>query len=222
MLKSAACGGRTFAAPIGLWLSRRWRRLLVIVKHFDQKGEPCRVASTLGRPASPLWPRESVSSAIGCSCSTVDLAEIGSLFGRGIWSTQGPAVARFRRTDHLGPASQSLDDSVRDLVQSKIGWRPDGPIRLLTYFSAISASASTRSVSIHRFDADGQCVQAVVAEVNSTPWNEQHCYVLDLRGSLRKDGSRQSLMTSIQPEGVSRLAVSGDGDGISLAAVSPG
>jgi len=130
----------------------------------------------------------------------VDLAEIDSLFGRrGIWSTQGPAAARFRRTDHLGPASHSLDDSVRDLVQSKIGWRPDGPIRLLTHFRYFGFGMNPVSF-YYCFDADDQCVQAVVAEVNNTPWNEQHCYVLDLRGTLRKDGSRQSLMTSIQPK----------------------
>jgi hypothetical protein len=33
------------------------------------------------------------------------------------------------------------------------------------------------------FDARDEHVQAVVAEVNNTPWNEQHCYVLDLRAS---------------------------------------
>ena len=34
-----------------------------------------------------------------------------------------------------------------------------------------------------RLDAAGERVEAIVAEVNNTPWGEQHCYVLDARGS---------------------------------------
>jgi DUF1365 family protein len=31
------------------------------------------------------------------------------------------------------------------------------------------------------FNASGQEVETVVAEVSNTPWNEMHCYVLDGR-----------------------------------------
>ena len=59
----------------------------------------------------------------------VDLAEISLLFGtRGLWSTKWPAVARFCRADHLGRADVPIDEAVRDLVQSRLAWRPRGPI----------------------------------------------------------------------------------------------
>jgi hypothetical protein len=36
------------------------------------------------------------------------------------------------------------------------------------------------------FDARDEHVQAVVAEVNNTPWDEQHCYVLDLQTASQR------------------------------------
>ncbi len=114
----------------------------------------------------------------------VDLAELGELFGsRGLWSTKWPAIARFWRADHLGPANQSLDDAVRDLVDSRTGWRPAGPVRLLTHFRYLGFAMNPVSLYFC-FDTRDQRVQAVVAEVNNTPWGEQHCYVLDLRDAL--------------------------------------
>ena len=121
----------------------------------------------------------------------VDLAEIGALFGRrGLWSTKWPAIARFRREDHLGPADQPLDEAVRELVESRLGWRPSGPIRLLTHFRYLGFAMNPVSL-YYCFDARDEQVQAVVAEVNNTPWNEQHCYVLDLR-----EASHRELMTT--------------------------
>jgi uncharacterized protein len=112
----------------------------------------------------------------------VDLAEVSTLFGaRGLWSTKWPAVARFHRGDHLGHSGAPLDEAVRDVVQSRLSWRPCGPIRLLTNFRYFGFQMNPVSL-FYCFDADGRRPCAVVAEVNNTPWNERHCYVLDLRG----------------------------------------
>ena len=125
----------------------------------------------------------------------VDLAELDLLFGRrGLWSMQWPAIARFRRADHLGPAEQPLDVAVREMVESQLGWRPPGPIRLLTHFRYLGFEMNPVSL-YYCFDACGQRVQAVVAEVNNTPWNEQHCYVLDTR-----DTAGQGSMTPRHPK----------------------
>lgn len=111
----------------------------------------------------------------------VDLDELPTLFrGRWLWSTRWPNLAWFRRSDHLGPPNQPLADSVRDLVENRLGWRPTGPIRLLTHFRY--AGFLMNPVSFHYcFDASGEVLQAVVADVSNTPWNERHCYVLDMR-----------------------------------------
>ena len=111
----------------------------------------------------------------------VDLAELDELFGRhGVWSTRWPAVARFRRADHLGEPTRPLDVCVRELVEQRTGQRPNGPIRLLTNFRYFGFAMNPVSL-FYCFDETGERVETVVAEVSNTPWNEQHCYVLDVR-----------------------------------------
>ncbi len=110
----------------------------------------------------------------------VDLAELESLFGRrGFWSTRWPALARFRRADYVGDPARPLADCVRDLVLQRTGHRPAGPIGLLTNFRYFGFGMNPVSF-YYCFDAAGERVETVVAEVSNTPWNEKHCYVLDL------------------------------------------
>jgi uncharacterized protein len=110
----------------------------------------------------------------------VDLDELPTLFRRRwLWSTDRLNLAWFRRSDHLGPASQPLADSVRDLVAAHTGHRPTGPIRLLTHFRYFGFAMNPISL-YYCFDV-GEQVESVVAEVTNTPWGEQHCYVLDVR-----------------------------------------
>lgn len=115
----------------------------------------------------------------------VDLAELTTLFGRrGLWSTRWPAVAWFRRADYLGAAHEPLDQSVRQLVTDRLGRTPTGPIRLLTSFRY--AGFRMNPVSFYYcFDAAGENLETLVAEVTNTPWDERHHYVLDLRPEAR-------------------------------------
>jgi len=123
----------------------------------------------------------------------VDLSELNHLFGRrGLWSTRWPAVARFCRADHLGDPTAPLDAAVRDLVASRLGWRPDGPIRLLTSFCYCGFEMNPVSL-FYCFDSQGRDLAAVVAEVNNTPWGEQHCYVLDVGTAQHAFGRHQVL-----------------------------
>lgn len=108
----------------------------------------------------------------------LDLDELPALFAkRWLWSASRPALARFRRKDHLGPSDQPLADSVRDLVESQIGRRPYGPVRLLTNLSYFGYGFNPVSF-YYCFAADGITVDTIVAEVNNTPWGEQDTYVL--------------------------------------------
>ena len=109
----------------------------------------------------------------------LDLAELDSVFaGRWFWSVRRMALARFRREDHLGDPSVPLDDAVCDLVAERTGQRPDGPIRLLTHLAYFGYGFNPVSF-YYCFDAADTRVETIVAEVNNTPWGEQHCYVLD-------------------------------------------
>lgn len=108
----------------------------------------------------------------------VDLDELPHLFrGRWLWSTRRPNIAWFRRADYLGSNRRPLAECVRDLVAERLGRRPGGPVRLLTHFRYFGFAMNPISL-YYCFDADDR-LDAVVAEVSNTPWNERHCYVLD-------------------------------------------
>ncbi len=108
----------------------------------------------------------------------LDLDELDRVFaGRWFWSASRRAAARFRREDHLGDPSRPLADCVRDLVARESGERPRGPIRLLTHLQYFGYCFNPVSF-YYCFDEDDRRVEAIVAEVNNTPWGERHCYVL--------------------------------------------
>jgi len=107
----------------------------------------------------------------------LDLAELDRVFaGRWFWSTRRPALAWFRRRDHHGDASVPLDTAIRDLVESRTGRRPEGPIGLLTHLRYFGYCFNP--VSFYYCHAADGSVQDVVMEVSNTPWGEMHCYVL--------------------------------------------
>lgn len=116
----------------------------------------------------------------------LDLDELDTVFqGRWFWSTRRTAFARFCRKDHLGDPNVPLSTAVRDLVEAETGHRPDGPIRLLTHLRYFGYAMNPVSF-YYCFDKTGQQVEAIVSEVNNTPWGEQHCYVLSRNEESQK------------------------------------
>ncbi|MEM6453816.1 MAG: DUF1365 domain-containing protein [Acidobacteriota bacterium] len=145
----------------------------------------------------------------------LDLDELPeALDGRWLWSARRPAIARFRREDYFGDPAVPLAEAVRDRVEQVTGARPRGPIRLLThlrYFGYVINPVSF--YYCFRPDADGAAtdgasggeapwastdrLEAIVAEITNTPWEERYSYVLHrpmtgstarvLRYDLRKD-----------------------------------
>ncbi|MCW3032835.1 MAG: uncharacterized protein QOK19_925 [Solirubrobacteraceae bacterium] len=110
----------------------------------------------------------------------LDLEELPRVLGDGLLSSaRHPALAWFRRADHLGDPARDLAESVRELVAERTGHRPDGPIGLLTHLRCFGHNFNP--VSFYWcFAADGERVQAVIAHVTNTPWGESHSYVLDI------------------------------------------
>lgn len=103
----------------------------------------------------------------------LDLADpYAAIRQRWLWR----ALTRFRRQDHLGDPTVPLEQSVRSLVQQATGERPSGRITLLTHLGFLGYRFNPVSF-YYCHDAEGR-VETVVAEVNNTPWGEQHCYVL--------------------------------------------
>ena len=103
----------------------------------------------------------------------LDLDELPSLFD-GSWIR---AVARFRRSDHLGDPDKPLIDEVRGLVAARTGRAPAGPVRLLTNLRYFGHCFNPVSF-YYLFDEPGERVEAIVAEITNTPWGERHAYVL--------------------------------------------
>lgn len=110
--------------------------------------------------------------------SYLDLGELDRVFaGRWLWSVEGRGLSVFRRGDHYGDQALPLDECVRRSVEEQAGYRPAGPIRLLTHLRSFGHCFNPISL-FYCFAPDGARVEAVLAEVTNTPWNERHVYVL--------------------------------------------
>jgi len=113
-----------------------------------------------------------------------DLDELDALFA-GSWlaSARRPAWAWLRRRDHFGDPGAPWAEAVRDEVEQRLGRRPAGAVRLLTHPRTLGFRMNPVSF-FYLHDARG-ALDAIVAEVTNTPWDERHLYVLDARADLR-------------------------------------
>ncbi|OUU21385.1 MAG: hypothetical protein CBC13_09195 [Planctomycetia bacterium TMED53] len=117
----------------------------------------------------------------------LDLDELPSLFERHpLWSFEKRNIVSFRRSDYIGDESIPLKQAVLDRVEEELGFRPGGPVRLLThprYFGYVFNPVSF----YYCFDPSGDQLEAVVSEITNTPWLERHSYVTDQRGKSSAD-----------------------------------
>lgn len=108
----------------------------------------------------------------------LDLDELDTIFQEyPLWSVDRTNVASFQRCDHLKHTALPLRNALQELVAKKTGVPPAGPIRLLTHLRYFGHCFNPVSF-YYCFDKDDRTVETIVAEVNNTPWHEQHCYVL--------------------------------------------
>ncbi len=124
----------------------------------------------------------------------LDLDELPMLFQRRwLWSATRPALARFRREDHLGEKTVDLADEVRRLVREQANITLNGPIRLLTNLRYFGHGFNPVSF-YYCFDKSGNRLETIVAEVNNTPWGEQYCYVLPESHNRGNDNTKRYLL----------------------------
>lgn len=93
------------------------------------------------------------------------------------WSKNGRAPAEFRRSDFLGDPAVPLKEEVRRRIREETGAEHTGPIYLLAnlrYFGY----AMNPIACYYCFSEDESRLEYLVAEVNNTPWDERHSYVL--------------------------------------------
>ena len=121
----------------------------------------------------------------------VDLGELPGVFDASpLWSARRPALAWFRRRDYLGPTALPLDEAVRSRVEARTGTRPTGPIRMLTNLRYFGYCMNPVTF-YYCFDDAVDTLQFVVAEINNTPWDERHAYVLDVRTAEAEGRTRR-------------------------------
>ena len=107
----------------------------------------------------------------------LDLDELPALLAAPGPLRQGRfGLLSFDRSDYLGGAGD-LAEAARDRVQAALGFRPAGPVRLLTHVRSLGHVFNPVSF-YYCFAADGRSLEAVVAEVTNTPWGERHAYVV--------------------------------------------
>ncbi|MFO0959346.1 MAG: DUF1365 domain-containing protein [Isosphaeraceae bacterium] len=109
--------------------------------------------------------------------SFIDLDEVPSLMSAGLLSGRRFSSNAFLRTDHFGDPDQPMGESVRDLIRHETGLATEGPIRVLTQLRHFGHYFSPLNL-FFCYDRGRGGLQAVVAEVQNTPWHERHCYVL--------------------------------------------
>lgn len=119
----------------------------------------------------------------------LDLDELDRVFaGRWLWSVGHCNLAEFRRSDYFGERSLPLAQAVRDRIEQSTGYRPNGPIRLLTHLRY--AGYVFNPVSFYYcYAPDGATLTAILAEITNTPWQERHTYVLPLGEARRRTDS---------------------------------
>lgn len=113
----------------------------------------------------------------------LDLDELDQVFaGRWLWSVGRRNVAEFRRSDYLGDPKKSLADAVRDHAATVLGWRPDGPVRLLAHLR-FGGHVFNPVSFYYCYRADGSTLDCIVADITNTPWKERHAYVLPVESA---------------------------------------
>lgn len=121
-----------------------------------------------------------------------------------LWSTGRLAPVQIRRSDYGASVSGDLTEHTRSLAAAVLGYRPVGPVRMLSQprrwgwlFNPI-----TLFVLWHE---NPDVPVAAVAEVTNTPWKERHHYALALHPALHPDFPRT---TRFQTEFAKQLHVS--------------
>lgn len=108
----------------------------------------------------------------------IDLDELPQLFaGASGWSAHRKTLGRFCRTDYLGDPKQELKIAVQTEVVRQLGECPQGAVRMLTNLRMWGFCFNPVTL-YYLFHTNAEHPAVILAQVNNTPWNERHCYVI--------------------------------------------
>lgn len=114
----------------------------------------------------------------------LDLSEWESVAGISHWfSLERFNWMSLRREDYLPSRGGSLEQAARDQVEDATGWRPDGPVELVTHprylgyvFNPVSFYFCYRRGAK---PGQGDLPAVILAEITNTPWHQRHIYCLE-------------------------------------------
>lgn len=117
--------------------------------------------------------------------SWLELDEIDRVFATSrLWSKQRFNLISFYRGDYLGDPEQDLSTAVKARIKQQTGEDFEGRIGLLTHLRYLGFCFNPVSFYFC-YPADAERPRFILAEINNTPWDERHCYVLDTEHSPR-------------------------------------
>ncbi len=108
----------------------------------------------------------------------LDIDEVSQLDRLPFWSSSRFNLMQFRREDYIDPDMTDIKQAIFKRLRAADIEPRSGPIRLLT--NVRSWGLCFNPVSFYFcFDAEER-LYAIVAEINNTPWDERHAYVLQV------------------------------------------
>jgi len=120
------------------------------------------------------------------SYTLIDIDRVEELCSRSrLWSVERLNLVSFRRSDFLPPLDRSLRRAVVERVAEVTGRSPRGRILVLAHLRQWGLCFNPVGFYFC-LDRHGR-LEAIVAEVHNTPWNERHAYVLECRSQAGPD-----------------------------------
>ncbi len=118
--------------------------------------------------------------------SLLDVDEIGSIFKRSrLWSIGRFNLISFHRDDYI-QGDEDIYTEVKQRIADGTGRRFNGKVYLLTHLRYLGFCFNPVSFYFC-YEKDRTHPEFILAEVNNTPWNERHCYVLECS---KRDGEQ--------------------------------
>ena len=131
----------------------------------------------------------------------LDLDELPHLF-KGVkgWSLNGKTRGQFCRSDYLGDPNTELKEAVRAEVERQLGRCPQGAVRMLTNLRMWGFCFNPVTL-YYLFEPNSEKPALILAQVNNTPWNERHSYVVscDDSGKTRTEFPKQFHVSPFNP-----------------------
>ena len=115
--------------------------------------------------------------------SLLDTDEIEDVFKRSrLWSMSRFNLVSFYRRDYIGGDRGDIKEEIKHKIAKSTGNQFNGRVLMLTHMRYLGFCFNPVSFYFC-FENGASDPSYILAEINNTPWNERHCYVLQNKGA---------------------------------------